>query len=97
MFLRHPDKAALTLTLLLAAFLMAGGVIRIAAAVSLQFPNWGWQVVSGALNLLLGILIWAQWPVSGLWVIGLFVGIEMIFNGWTWVMLALTLRRFKTP
>jgi uncharacterized membrane protein HdeD (DUF308 family) len=38
----------------------------------------------------MGILIWRQWPLSGIWVIGLFVGIEMIFNGWTLVMLGLT-------
>jgi uncharacterized membrane protein HdeD (DUF308 family) len=38
------------------------------------------------------MLIYKQWPASGLWVIGLFIGIEMIFNGWAWVMLSLTLR-----
>jgi uncharacterized membrane protein HdeD (DUF308 family) len=43
-------------------------------------------------TLLLGILIWAQWPVSGLWVIGLFVGIDLIFSGWSWVALALAAR-----
>ena len=48
------------------------------------------------MTLLLGILIWVQWPVSGLWVIGLFVGIDMIFAG-TWLtMLALTARRLPS-
>jgi uncharacterized membrane protein HdeD (DUF308 family) len=41
---------------------------------------------------LLGILVLAQWPVSGLWVIGLFVGIELVFYGVAWIALALDLR-----
>src|SRR5262245_7136102 len=44
------------------------------------------------ITLVLGILVLAQWPVSGLWVIGLFVGIELIFNGGAWMALALDLR-----
>jgi uncharacterized membrane protein HdeD (DUF308 family) len=58
-----------------------------------QFPHWGWVLFGGVLNLLLGILIWWGWPASALWVIGLFVGIDMIYNGWTWVVLALSLKR----
>src|SRR5262249_49756025 len=61
----------------------------IVAALSLRLPYWGWPVASGVLNLLLGILIWQQWPLSGLWVIGLFVGVGMIVAGWWWVSLAL--------
>jgi uncharacterized membrane protein HdeD (DUF308 family) len=41
---------------------------------------------------LLGNLIWRQWPVSGLWVIGLFIGIELIFDGWALAMLGITAR-----
>jgi len=43
-------------------------------------------------SLILGVGIWRQWPLSGLWVIGLFIGIEMLFSGLSWVMLGLTLR-----
>ena len=50
-------------------------------------------MLSGVLSLLLGILIWKQWPEASLWVIGLFVGIEVLFTGWTWVMLSLLLKR----
>ena len=42
-------------------------------------------------------MIWQQWPVSGFWVIGLFVGIDMIFNGWTWIMLAFRLKSLPRP
>jgi uncharacterized membrane protein HdeD (DUF308 family) len=43
------------------------------------------------------MLIYKQWPVSGLWVIGLYVGIDLIFNGWAWIMLALGLGRLPAP
>jgi uncharacterized membrane protein HdeD (DUF308 family) len=74
-------------------YLALGIALIILAAVVMRFPSWGWTVVNGLITLLLGMLMWADWPVSGLWVIGLFVGIEMIFSGWSWVMLALAARR----
>ena len=89
----RPVAAAEGLTLVIAAFLVVGGVFRIAAALSMRFESWLWSLISGVIALLLGVLIWRQWPEASLWVIGLFVGIEVLFNGWTWVMLALGLRR----
>lgn len=96
LFIRDPGGAALAMTLLLAAFLMVSGIFRMIGSLTFRLPSWEWMFVSGLINLLLGILIWAQWPFSGLWVIGLFVGIEMIFNGWTWVMIALAVRGLGT-
>ena len=46
----------------------------------------------GAISILLGVMIWRAWPVSGLWVIGMFIGIDMIVDGWTEIMLALSAR-----
>jgi uncharacterized membrane protein HdeD (DUF308 family) len=69
-------------------FLMFDGLFRIVTAISVRYPNWGWMLLNGVVSLVLGIMIWRQWPLSGLWVIGLFVGIQMIFNGWSFVMLA---------
>ena len=89
----RPIAAAATLTLLIAAFLIVGGIFRIAAALTMRFEGWVWSLISGVIALLLGLMIWWQWPEASLWVIGLFVGIEVLFNGWTWVMLALGLRR----
>ena len=85
-----PGATAVTLTLLIAMFLIFGGISRIVVALSFRFPNWIWLLVHGLINLWLGVAIWKEWPFSGLWVIGLFVGIDMIFNGWSLVMLALT-------
>ena len=52
----------------------------------------GWQVADGIITFVLGLLVLAQWPASGLWAIGLFVGIDLILFGLTWIMLALRLR-----
>jgi len=91
--LANPGLAAATLTLLLAVMLVVGGVFRIVMAASARFHDWGWAVFGGVLSVLLGVLIGAGWPEASLWVIGLFVGIDLIFIGWTWVAVGLTLRR----
>ncbi len=94
-FLRDPGEGLLAMTLLLACVLMVGGLFRIIGSLMYRFPHWGWTLVGGIINLVLGIMIWQQWPVSGLWVIGLFVGIDLIFTGWTWVMLALAVKKAR--
>jgi uncharacterized membrane protein HdeD (DUF308 family) len=88
----HPAAAAAALTLLLAAFFMVSGIYRIVMAVALRFPNWGWALLGGVVTVLLGAMLWAEWPETAFWFIGLCVGIEMLFRGWSWVMFALTVR-----
>ena len=77
-------------------FLVVSGIFRIVSALTLKFPGWGWQMLSGVVTMILGVLITKVLKqddgAGGLWVIGLFVGIEMIFNGWTWIMLSLEVR-----
>ena len=90
-----PLQSAVALTLVVGSFLLVGGAFRIVAAMLLRFSGWAWVVLNGFISLMLGLLICKQWPASGLWVIGLFVGIEMLFNGWVWIMLALDLRAVK--
>ena len=85
----HPTAGALALTLLLAAFFLVGGLFRIVTAFTVRFPNWGWTVLGGLVSLFLGILLGMEWPQSGLWFIGMCIGIDMVFNGWGWVMMAL--------
>jgi uncharacterized membrane protein HdeD (DUF308 family) len=91
-FLRHPADALAAVTLLLACALMVSGLFRIIGSLASQFPQWGWVFVGGVINLLLGIYIYSQWPLDSLIIIGLFVGIDMIFTGWTWVALALAVK-----
>lgn len=95
LFLRAPLKAEEAMTLLLACALMVGGLFRIIGSLAFQFPHWGWTLVGGIINLVLGILIWQQWPEASLWVIGLFVGIDLIFTGWTWVIISLALKKLR--
>src|SRR5215471_16045028 len=90
MMVNNPQESALLLTLIIAMFLVFEGVFRIVTAITVRYPHWGSVLFNGIISLLLGILIWRRWPVSGLWVIGLFVGIEMLLNGWSLVMLGLT-------
>lgn len=92
MVLANPEASALSLTLIMAIFFILAGLFRIIMAGAMRFPHWGWVLFNGIITLLLGILIWRQWPVSGLWVIGLFIGIDLIIAGWAWVMLSLAAR-----
>ena len=91
--LANPGLAAVTLTLLIAVILLVAGVFRLVVAFSTPLHHRGWLIFNGALSIVLGLSILGSWPLSGLWVIGLFVGIDMIFDGWTEVMLALAVRR----
>lgn len=88
----RPLAGAVVLTLMLAAFFLVGGVYRAVAAISLRLPQWGWSLVSGGVDVLLGIMLLSGWPVSGLWFIGLCIGIGLVFRGWAWVMLSLFAR-----
>ncbi len=88
----QPDVAIAVLTLLLAAFLIIAGVFRIVAALVVRFHDWGWVMLSGIISVILGVMINEGWPATSLFVIGLFIGIELIFNGWSWIMFAYDLR-----
>jgi uncharacterized membrane protein HdeD (DUF308 family) len=96
MIVDQPEGAAVRLTLLIALFLIVSGIFRIVFAISERFTGWGWVLLNGGVTLLLGMMIYKQWPSSSLWVIGLFIGIDLIFNGWAWIMLSMALRRFRT-
>lgn len=92
MIIDAPIVNMVLITKFIAIFLVISGVFRIIAAMVVRYHDWGWSLLNGGITLLLGIIINRQLPEAALWVIGLFVGIEMIFNGWAWVMLALGLR-----
>ena len=78
----RPGVGLATLTLFLAAYLFVQGIFEIVWAFRLRpVKGWGWTLFSGISSLLLGILIWAQFPVSGMWAVGTLVGVHMIFAG----------------
>jgi uncharacterized membrane protein HdeD (DUF308 family) len=89
----QPVESALGITLIIAVLLIFAGIFRIVFALMERFSGWNWVLLNGIVTLFLGLMIYKQWPASGLWVIGLFVGIDLIFDGWAWIMFALGLRQ----
>ncbi len=92
----NPVEGALTLTLILAGFFIAEGVLKTAAGVQLRpTQGWVWMFFSGVGSLLVGIVIWSGWPGTSLWVIGLLLGIDLLIGGWSTIMLALAAGKLK--
>jgi uncharacterized membrane protein HdeD (DUF308 family) len=92
LMIEHEKRAAVLFTLLLAIAFVVGGIMRIVFALRDRFPDWEWVLLNGVITLILGLAIWRQWPSDSIWVIGLFVGIDLIFSGWSWVMLGLLVK-----
>lgn len=93
LLVQRPLAAAAFFTLMLAAAFFVGGLFRIIVAVSERFYGWVWVLLNGIVTLILGIMIWREWPEAAFWVIGLFVGIDMLFAGWSLVITASTVRK----
>ena len=92
----NPLLAAATLTLLLGIALLASGIARIALAFSMKAATpWIWVLLSGVVTLLLGVVILAHWPVSGLYILGLFLGIDLVLAGASWIGIGLGLSRLS--
>lgn len=88
--LTNPIQAELILTLIIAGILVLVGLTRVVMALGMrQSGSWFLPFVSGLISVVLGVMILVQWPVSGLWVIGLFVSVELIVNGWSYIFLGL--------
>lgn len=91
-----PFLASAVITAFLAWVLIIIGVSRMIMVMSLKdSQGWGWLLFAGITAVILGVLILMQWPVSGLWVIGMFIAIDMIVSGWTYIFIALALRPSK--
>ncbi len=88
-----PLESTALVTMFVAAFFIVVGAFRIIVSVVERFPQWGWALINGVVTLLVGLIIYDSFPLSALWVIGLLVGIELLFNGWTWIMLSLVIRQ----
>jgi uncharacterized membrane protein HdeD (DUF308 family) len=91
--LDRPGEALLIYTLLLAAFFFVEGLFRIVGALAGRFHHWGWMLFNGIVTLALGVMIWRQWPLSGLYVVGLFLGINLLLSGASYVSLGLAARK----
>lgn len=86
----YPLTGVLTLTLLLGSFLLTEGVFELILAFQLRpRPNWVWALTNGIVTLLLGAMIWFQWPFDAPWLIGTLIGVSVLFTGISRVMLSL--------
>jgi len=81
LLVRYPLMAAETLTLVLASFFIVGGLFRAIGSGMAKFPRWGWGVFSGVVSVALGVMVIWQWPVTGIWFIGLAIGVDLIVDG----------------
>ena len=93
MIITRPLLASVLFTGALAVMLLLIGVLRCVMAIQHRaMQGWAWALVGGIITVLLGLMILARWPASSLWVIGLFLAIELIVQGWSLVMIAVAAR-----
>lgn len=93
----NPLLTAVWLTLILGAALVASGILRIFLAFSMKHGSpWIWVVVSGIITLLLGIIVLIHWPVSSLYVLGIFLGVDLVIAGASWIGVGLGLHKAAT-
>ncbi len=81
--LSRPGAGLATLTWILALYFVISGIGEVFVGLAMKpIKGWGWNVFSGVVGLLLGIMIWLQFPLSGAWAVGTLVGIYFIMGGW---------------
>ncbi|MGD1214036.1 MAG: DUF308 domain-containing protein [Terriglobales bacterium] len=93
----HPVLGVASLTLVLASLFLIEGILDIILFFKMRAVGGSsWVLVDGIVTLLLGLMIYVQWPSSSAWAIGILVGVSMISSGATRVMLSLTVRKVTT-
>src|SRR3954469_527948 len=94
--IQNPFAAASMLTLLLGFALIVSGLLRVFLATRMKHGTpWGWVVFSGIVSFLLGLMIIAQWPASSFFVLGILLGVDLIFVGTGWITMGLALKRHR--
>jgi uncharacterized membrane protein HdeD (DUF308 family) len=89
--LSNPVSGAVAITMLIGILLMVEGIYRSVASIVMQFPNWGWSLVSGIVTLALGFMLLKNLQSTSLWFLGLAIGIDLILHGFAWIMFSLRL------
>jgi len=89
----RPLLGLATLTLVLAIYFLAVGISEIIAAFQIRpAQGWGFLLFSGIVSIVLGMMIWNQWPLSGRWAVGVLVGVQLMFSGMTMITLGSALK-----
>lgn len=90
----RPVISAESITFVMSVFFLVAGLYQFFASMWVSnLPGWDWGAVNGMISAIMGMLLLAQWPVSGLWVVGVFIGIDLIVYGSAWIAMALELHR----
>jgi uncharacterized membrane protein HdeD (DUF308 family) len=90
----NPAVAAITLSIFLLVYLLVSGVAEVLLALKMKpIDGWMWTLITGLLSIALGIMIWSQFPLSGLVAIGVLLGIKLCLSGLMLIMLGIGARR----
>lgn len=90
----NPLLASAVLTFLLAVALVASGVLRLWVGYQQRAEKGsGWIIAAGIVTVLAGVVIALGWPVNSLWILGLFLAIDLVFQGWTFIAFGLALKK----
>jgi len=85
--LANPLFGSAVLTIMLALYFILDGISEVVAGIKLRpGSGWGWMLFGGIVSIWLGIMIWGQFPLSGVWAIGILLGIKLFFVGLIMVM-----------
>lgn len=93
----NPGRSAIALALVVAVFLVVQGALRVVISLAHRDSGWGFTLFHGVVSLALGVLVWRGWPVSGTWVLGVFIGIELLLTGIAITLHALSAHRERLP
>ncbi|WP_392552685.1 HdeD family acid-resistance protein [Orbus wheelerorum] len=92
----QPIAVSAAFTLIISFLLIVSGITQIINALHNKgFPKWGWWLFSGIITLVLGLMIMMGWPNNSLWVLGMFLGIDLIFQGWAYIAVGLAIKSAK--
>jgi uncharacterized membrane protein HdeD (DUF308 family) len=88
--LLNPIFGLLTLTLAVIGYLFASGIVEIVMGLRLRGEkNWLWSVVSGVIGIALGVMLWAGFPSTALWTVGVLFGVNLLMTGISMVAIGL--------
>lgn len=89
----QPVAGLASITIFLAAYFVATGIVELVGAFQIRpAQGWGLMLFNGIVTLLLGLLIWRQYPLSGAWAVGILFGIKVILGGWTLIFIGRSVR-----
>jgi uncharacterized membrane protein HdeD (DUF308 family) len=93
----YPEISAANITVIIGLYMVIVGIYKVFASIINRYSGWGWNFVSGIVMFLLGEMIFNHWPMSGLWVIGLFIGVEFLITGFGLTVNAFRSTEYEAP